>query len=250
MTKRRYAKSRPPGEPPLPIIKAVKPLASRYGDEPEPEAIAPVQEPAERSLSLRDPCWMALEAAHALVTERLENDPVYAADEMDWELFGGNIRSKQRRTIGGLEQANNPLRYWSEFRLCYSPGEGLSVRWRRHPTGPGLTNVTFSLHRRDLDRIFPVCVECEEQSPSPTPAPEAVNVKRPSPNERARILPKIVAAFKQIDGTFQTREEGKGLVKTAMVKQGFVSIPWDLLEEARVKSRAKGRVGRPPKGQK
>jgi hypothetical protein len=235
---------------PLPVIQAVEPSPSLYGDESEPEAIAPVREPAERSLSLRDPCWMALEAAHALVTERLENDPVYAANEMDWELFGGNIHSKQRNTIGGLEQAIHSLGYWSEFRLCYSPGEGLSVRWRHHPTGPQITNKAFSLHRHDLDLIFPSCVECEEQGPSQAPAPEAVNVKRLPSTERAKILPKIVAAFKQIDGTFQTGKEAKGLVEAAMAEQGFVSIPWDLLEEARVKSRAKGRVGRPPKDRK
>jgi hypothetical protein len=169
----------------LPVIRAVEPWSS----ESEPKAIDPPRGDPRPRLSLRDPCFESLEAVHARIAARPDFlDPVYAADELDWELRGDNIRSKQRSTLDGLRQALNPLGYWEEWMLRYSAEDGLGVYWRRNPTGPKLTNVAFSLYRHDVNQHFPPCAECEEQGQLPRPAGDPAPEGKQSPVTREELF--------------------------------------------------------------
>ena len=155
----------------LPVIKAVKPLASRYGDEYAPETTVSLPEDSRPPLSFRDPCWRSLKIALPRAMEWMDSDdPVAATIELDWELRGDNIRARlQQDTVYGPVQELAPLGYWSEHRLVYSPRRGPIIELRSRPRVV-ISGTKVSLYIRDVNMVFPLCEECEEQIASPAAA--------------------------------------------------------------------------------
>ena len=111
------------------------------------------------------------------------------------------------------------------------------------PQMPRITDELAAL--RTLLAAAPARARTEDTS---QPRPTAINVKLLPPDERAKVLKELVALFEGLKGLNEkprTRKVAKGLVVAAMAEKGFISIPWQLLEDACVKAKFLGKIGRP-----